>query len=98
MGFSEINGETVFALKFNEARNMQWMDKVFHAKYDAKTNDISLLKPIEGDSFFFQEELAELESELEKALTDAMKNATNIHMDQTMQEDQTDNTDLTSAY
>jgi len=98
MGFSEVNGEMVFALKFNEARNMEWMDKVFHAKYDAQTNNISLLKPIDGDSFFFEDELAELEAELENALSDAMKNATNIHMDNTLQEDQSDDLDITSAY
>ncbi len=98
MGFAEINGEMVFALKFNESRNMQWMDKVFHAKLDENTNDITLLKPVEDGKFFYQDELSELESELEMALSDAMKNATNIHMDHTMQEDQSEDMDPTSAF
>ena len=61
LGLSEINGETVFALKFNESRNMEWMDKVFHAKYNKETNDVNLLIPFEGNKFFFEEELEKLE-------------------------------------
>lgn len=98
MGMSEIQGETVFALKFNEARNMKWMDKVFHAKFDAKTNDINLLIPYEGEKFFFEDELATIEKELADALSDAMKTATTIHMDNTLQEDQSSQADVSAAY
>lgn len=88
MGTSEINGETVFALKFNEARNMEWIDKVFHAKFDRETNNVSLLKPLEGNSFFFEDELARIEKELEESLSEAMRTATSVNMDKTLQEDQ----------
>ncbi|MEZ5198416.1 MAG: hypothetical protein R2764_19135 [Bacteroidales bacterium] len=36
LGTVEVNGEKLFALKFNESRNMEWMDKVFLAKFDEK--------------------------------------------------------------
>ena len=98
MGMSEINGEQVFGLKFNESRNMEWMDKVFHAKYDAETNDVSLLQPLEGNSFFYEDELAQIETELAESLADAMKNATNIRMDRTLQEDQSAETDFPAAH
>jgi len=88
MGLSEVNGETVFALKFNEARNMEWMDKVFYAKYNTDTNDVSKLIPVEGNSFFFEEELGNIEEELASSLKDAMDSASEIHMDNTLQEDQ----------
>ncbi len=98
MGVSEINGESVFALKFNEARNMEWIDKVFHAKYDTETNNVSLLTPIEGNSFFFENELAEIEKELEDSLTEAMRTAKSVHMDRTLQEDQSAETDFPQAH
>ncbi len=94
IGFSEINGETVFALKFNESRNMEWIDKVFHAKYNSKTNDVNLLQPIEGAGFFFEEELTEIEKELADTLKDAMESASTIHMDRTLQEDQSAEADF----
>lgn len=80
MGTSEINGETVFALKFNEARNMAWLDTVFHAKYDKTTNNVALLTPIEGNTFFFEDELAEIEAELSKSLTEAMQAAPGVRL------------------
>ena len=98
IGMSELNGETVFALKFNESRNMEWMDKVFHAKFDAETNDVNLLHPIEGNSFFFEEELEAIEKELASSLQDAMASATSIHMDRTIQEDQSAETNFPQAY
>ncbi len=98
MGFSQVDGKTVFALKFNEARNMKWMDTVFHAKYDAETNNVALLTPIEGNSFFFEDELAAIEKELETSLSDAMKSATEIHMDKTLQVDQSAETDFPIAH
>ena len=73
IGTAEINGETVFALKFNEARNMEWMDKVFFGKYDEKENTIEKLKPIEGDKHFYEDELAEIEQKLEDAFIKEIK-------------------------
>lgn len=66
LGTAEINGEKVFALKFNESRNMAWMDKVFFAKYDPSETRVDKLVPIAGSKFFFEDELREIEQELEK--------------------------------
>ncbi len=68
MGTSVINGEKCFALKFTESRNMEWMDRVFHAKYDEKQNKIDLLKPFDTEKYFFEDELKEIEAQLEAAL------------------------------
>lgn len=68
LGTAEINGETVFALKFNEGRNMDWMDTVYFAKYDEKENTIEKLKPYFGDKHFYEDELIEIEKKLEEAL------------------------------
>ncbi len=68
LGTSIVGGEKCFALQFTEARNMEWMDRVFLAKYDATINKIDLLKPLDSEKFFFEEELKQIETELEAAL------------------------------
>jgi L-lysine 2,3-aminomutase len=68
LGYSEINGEKCFALQFTESRNMEWMDRVFMAKWDEKEEKINLLQPIEGEKFFFEDELKEIEETLAEAL------------------------------
>jgi len=73
MGECEVGGERAFALMFTEGRNMKWMDKVFLAKYDEKTNDVKLLKPFDTDKFFFEDELATIEHDLAAALTNRLK-------------------------
>jgi len=73
MGECEVRGERAFALMFTEGRNMEWLDKVFLAKYDETTNDVKLLKPLEGDTFFFEEELAQIEHDLAEALNNRLK-------------------------
>ncbi len=98
LGFSEIDGETVFALKFNESRNMEWMDRVFHAKYNNETNDVNLLVPFEGNQFFFEEEQEKLEKELADSLKEAMESATSIHMDRTFQVDQSEEASPAEIY
>ncbi|MBA4147765.1 MAG: hypothetical protein H0X66_06585 [Verrucomicrobia bacterium] len=64
LGTAEVNGETAFALKFNESRNMAWMDKVFLAKYDKQENRVDKLVPFDTAEFFFEKELKEIEGEL----------------------------------
>ncbi len=64
LGTAEVNGEKVFALKFNESRNMAWMDKVFLAKYDSKESRVDKLVPLDTPKFFFENELKEIENEL----------------------------------
>jgi lysine 2,3-aminomutase len=73
LGTTEINGEKLFALKFNESRNMDWMDKVFLAKYDEVENTVEKLKPYEGKKYFFEEELIEIENHKMEALAKRMK-------------------------
>ena len=66
LGTVEVNGKKAFALKFNEARNMEWLDKVYLAEYDEEENTIEKLKPFEGDHYFYEEELDQIEKSLEK--------------------------------
>ena len=73
LGTSIINGEKCFALRFTEARNMEWMDRVFHAKYDEQENKVDLLTPFDTDKFFFEDELHEIEMELANALRQRAK-------------------------
>ncbi len=68
MGTTEINGEKVFVLKFNEARNMEWIDRVYFAEYDEEENTIEKLKPYKADKYFYEDELEEIEGRLEEAL------------------------------
>lgn len=73
MGECDVRGERAFALMFTEGRNMAWLDKVFLAKYDETTNDVKLLKPLVGDTFFYEEELAQIEHDLAAALSNRLK-------------------------
>jgi len=66
MGVAEVNGRKAFVLKFNEARNMKWLDKVYLAEYDEEENTIEKLKPFEGGEYFYKDELAQIEKDLEK--------------------------------
>ncbi len=66
LGTAEVNGEKLFALKFNEARNMAWMDKVFLAKFDPKESRVDRLVPFDTPEFFFEKELREIEEQLSR--------------------------------
>ena len=68
IGTAEVKGEKVFVLKFNEGRNMKWMDRVYLAKYDEEENTIEKLKPFDTDRYFYEDELAEIEYTLERNL------------------------------
>jgi L-lysine 2,3-aminomutase len=68
LGTVEINGETVFALKFNEGRNMEWLDKVYLVQYDENENTIEKLKPYAAGKHFYEDELIEIENKLHDAL------------------------------
>lgn len=68
MGTAEVNGEKAFALKFTEGRNMEWIDKVFLAKYDEQQHTVDLLEPFDTDKFFYRDELAKIEGALKEAL------------------------------
>ncbi len=47
---------------------MEWMDRVFHAKFDELENKVDFLTPLDTDKFFFEEELQTIELELASAL------------------------------
>ncbi len=68
LGTAVINGEKCFALQFTEGRNMQWMDRVFHARYDEQKNMINLLLPFDTENYFFESELRDIESALADTL------------------------------
>ncbi len=73
MGTTEIKGEKLFVLKFNEGRNMNWLDRVYLAKFDENENTIANLKPYPEDKHFFEEELKQIEKDLEEKLLKAIK-------------------------
>lgn len=68
LGEVEVNGEKAFALKFTEGRNMEWMDRVFLARFDEEQHTVDLLEPLEGGEFFYREELRQIEQELADTL------------------------------
>ncbi|MCC6254986.1 MAG: hypothetical protein IT276_08735 [Ignavibacteriaceae bacterium] len=68
LGEVEVNGEKAFALKFNESRNMGWMDKVYLAKYDENETIIEKLEPFDTEKYFYEDELTKIEQELKKSL------------------------------
>ncbi len=68
LGTTEIYGEKVFVLKFNEARNMKWMDTTYFAEFDEKENTIERLKPFKADKYFYEDELVMIENQLGEAL------------------------------
>jgi len=74
LGTVEVSGEKAFVFKFNESRNMEWMDEVFLAKYDEKEDIIEKLKPLSGDRYFYEDELAQIEADLREGLASRMKN------------------------
>jgi len=45
IGINEINGEKIFVLKFLQARNTDWLEKPFCAKYDPNAIWLDDLKP-----------------------------------------------------
>ncbi len=62
-GVTEINGEKVFVLRLIQGRNPDWVQRPFFAKYNEEATWLNHLEPAFGeDKFFFEDELAELES------------------------------------
>ncbi len=56
-GISEINGEKVFVLRFIQARNPDWVQRPFFARFDEKATWLEQLQPAFGEEkFFFQDE------------------------------------------
>ena len=56
-GVADINAEKVFVLRFIQARNPDWVQRPFFAKYDPKATWLDQLHPAFGaEKFFFQDE------------------------------------------
>lgn len=56
-GITEIKGEKVFVLRFIQARNPDWVQQPFFAKFDDKATWLDQLKPAFGEEkFFYQDE------------------------------------------
>lgn len=56
LGVTEIKGEKVFALRFLQGRNPEWVGMPFFAKYDPQASWFDDLKPaFDEDKFFFEE-------------------------------------------
>lgn len=56
-GVTEINGEKVFVLRFIQARNPEWVQRPFFAKFDENAHWLDDLKPAFGEEkFFWQDE------------------------------------------
>ncbi len=68
LGEVNLPGQKLFALKFNEGRNMEWMDKVYLVQFDEKENTIANLKPFGFDQHFYEEELAAIEHKLHSSI------------------------------
>jgi hypothetical protein len=45
---------------------MKWMDKAFLAKYDEEENTIEKLIPYGTEKYFFEDELAQIEDDLQE--------------------------------
>jgi len=55
-GVTEIMGEKVFVLRFIQARNPDWVQRPFFAKFDEKATWLDGLKPAFGEEKFFWED------------------------------------------
>jgi len=52
-GVTEVNGEQLFVLHFIQARNPDWVQRPFFAKYDDQATWLEQLRPVLGESAFF---------------------------------------------
>ena len=63
-GVTEIAGEKVFALRFIQGRNPDWVQKPFYAKYNPEATWMDHLEPAFGaERFFFEDEYDQLRDE-----------------------------------
>jgi L-lysine 2,3-aminomutase len=60
LGVTEVAGKKVFALRFLQGRNPDWVAKPFFAEYDPQATWMNQLRPAFGERFFFEEELGQL--------------------------------------
>lgn len=61
-GVTEIQGEKVFVLRFIQARNPDWVQRPFFAKFDETATWLNDLKPAFGEEkFFWQDEYEQMQ-------------------------------------
>lgn len=64
-GVTEIHGEKVFMLRFIQARNSEWVQRPFFAKYDETSHWLDQLQPALGETeFFYEKEYREMQKQL----------------------------------
>ncbi|MCC7507851.1 MAG: lysine 2,3-aminomutase [Planctomycetes bacterium] len=62
-GIADIRGEKVFVLKFVQARDPAWTNRVFFARFDSRATWMDDLKPAFGEKeFFFEPEMRAMRS------------------------------------
>jgi len=54
-GVAHVRGERVFVLRFIQARNPEWVQQPFFAKYDPQATWLDQLRPAFGEEKFFFE-------------------------------------------
>jgi len=60
-GIAHVAGEKVFALRFLQGRNPDWVGRPFYARFDPEASWLSHLKPAFGEKkFFYEDEFAEM--------------------------------------
>lgn len=60
-GICEVQGEKVFVLRFIQARNPDWVQRPFFARYDEQATWLNELKPAFGEEkFFFEAEYQQM--------------------------------------
>ncbi len=68
-GITHIQGEKVFVLRFIQARNPDWVQKPFFARFDPEATWLDDLKPALGEKeFFFEREYRAMCGQSMKAL------------------------------
>ena len=61
VGIEAVEGERVFVLKFFQARNPSWTERLFFAKFDTKATWLDELRPALGEKeFFFEKEYRDI--------------------------------------
>ncbi|KAH8667443.1 hypothetical protein BGZ60DRAFT_528745 [Tricladium varicosporioides] len=73
IGIEEIKGEKVFILKFLQARNPKWLERVFFVKYDPEAKWLNELKAAFGDEErFYEQEYRDSLADLDKGSSGQM--------------------------
>ncbi len=78
----EKNGNIIdaFVLRFIQARNPNWVNKPFLAKFNKHAYWLTDLEPLYGDNFFFQEQLSKILSPAEKLFNEDYESELNYSL------------------